>query len=383
MMMTKHEWSKVAAVALTVVMMALMGCSSTPAPTPALSVKAVDGNLKAAPGSNVTFMLKVKSSQKVADNLTLTVSAQPALWSTALSASTFDLSAGGSKGVMLVVSIPAGETAAVRSIKVRASSNLRSSTATCTVKATIKQSFGGPLDLVRSGTLIKVDYTGYLADYRVFDSSVRAVGSDQAFAKSTDFKTPTDNIYQPLAFTVNSDQMIKGFDTAVVGMGAGESKTIRVPPALGYGKFETTRVNLTETFPMRFTLPRLNFTITYGEEAMANKVVVEPYWGWKVQVLSVDGDTVSIMVMPEINSTVFPYGWETKVVDVNGSADGGIGRITVRHYPGTGGNVTVRGMSAEVAELTTTYADLSYNLNTGNALATQDLYFSIRIVSIS
>jgi hypothetical protein len=40
-------------------------------------------------------------------------------------------------------------------------------------------------------------------------------------------------------------------------------------------------------------------------------------------------------------------------------------------------------MKAEIAALTQTYADLGYNLNTGNVLATQDLYFIIRVVSIS
>lgn len=381
--MTKHNWPKAALAVLAVAMVALMGCTSTPAAAPALSIKAVDGSLKAVPGTNVTFMLKVKSTQKIPDTVALSISAQPALWSTALSCSTVELSARGSKGVMLEVSIPAGEVAAERAIKVRAASTLRSFSATCTVKATVKPSFGLPLDLVRAGNTIKVDYTGYLATHEVFDSSVKAVGSDQAFAKSASFKAPTDGTYQPLTFQVNSGQMIKGFDAAVVGMGKGQTRTIRVPPALGYGKFETQRVNLTETFPMKFTLPRLNFTITYGEEAVPNKVVVEPFWGWKVQVLSTSPDTVSLMIMPEINSTLFPYGWETKVLEVNGSADGGTGRVTVRHYPGTGGNVTVRSMKADIADLTQTYADLSYNLNTGNVLATQDLYFTIRVVSIS
>ena len=384
-MMTKHKGSKLVAVTLAVVMVALMGCTwfNAPATTPALSIKAIDGSQKAIPGTNLTFMLKVKSSQKVLDNVSLTVSAQPALWSTALSGSTFDIAPGASKGVMLLVSIPQGESAAVRTVKVRAASNLRSFSATATVKATIKASFGEPLDLVKAGNTIKVDYTGYLSGYTIFDTSVKAIGSDQAFAKSPSFNAPTDNDYQPLTFTVASDQMIKGFDAAVVGMGAGQSRTVRVPPSEGYGKFETLRVNLTETFPMRLSMPRLNFTITYGEEAVANKVVVEPYWGWKLQVLSVDAETASLMVMPEINSTIFPYGWETRVVEVNGSADGGAGRITVRHYPGTGQNVTVRGMKTEISALSATYADLSYNLNTGNVLATQDLYFSIRVISIS
>ncbi len=383
--MSKFHVAKAAAVALAVVTVGLMGClgSNAPGPAPALSVKAVDGNLKAMAGTNLTFLLKVKSGQKVLDNVALTVSSQPATWSTALGCSTFDVAAGASKGVMLEVSIPAGESPAVREIKVRAASTLRSFSATGSVKATVKNGFGLPLDLVRPGSTIKVDYTGYLASHEIFDSSVKAVGSDQAFVKSSSFKAPADGAYQPLAFEVGSDQMIKGFDAGVIGMGSGQTRTVLVPPVLGYGKFEAARVNITETFPMHFTLARVNFTITYGEEAVTNKVVVEPYWGWKVQVVSLDGDSVSLMILPEVNSTLFPYGWETKLVEVNGSADGGVGRITVKHYPGTGGNVTVRGLKAEIAALTATYADLSYNLNTGNVLATQDLYFIIKVVSIS
>jgi FKBP-type peptidyl-prolyl cis-trans isomerase 2 len=381
--MTKHNWPKAALAVLAVAMVALMGCTGTTAAAPALSIKVVDGSLKASPGTNVTFMLKVKSTQKIPDTVALTISAQPALWSTALSCSTLELSAGGSKGVMLEVSIPAKEVSAERTIKVRAASVLRSFSATAGLKVTVRESFGLPLDLVRAGNTIKVDYTGYLGSHEIFDTSVKAVGSDQAYAKSASFKIPTDGAYQPLTFQVNSNQMIKGFDAAVVGMAKGQTKTVRVPPALGYGRFDTQRVNLTETFPMHFTLPGVNFTVTYGEAPVPNKVVVEPFWGWKVQVLAVDAEKVSLMILPEINSTLFPYGWETKVVEVNGSVDGGVGRVTVRHYPGTGGNVTVRAMKAEITSLTDAYADLSYNLATGNVLATQDLYFVIRVVSIS
>jgi len=384
-MMTKHIGAKAALVTLAVVMVAIAGClgNNTPGPAPALSIKAIDGSQKALAGTNLTFILKVKSSQKVQDVVTLTVSAQPALWSTALSCATLELPPGGSKGVMLKVSIPAGDSPAERTVKVKASSTLRSVSATGTVKATVKKSFGEPLDLVKAKSDIKVDYTGYLSSHEVFDTSVKAVGSDQAIPKSASFKTPSGGTYQPLAFTVGSNQMIKGFDDAVVGMGLGQSKTIRVPPAEGYGKFETLRVNLTETFPMKKTMPRLNFTITYGEDPAPNKVVTEPYWGWKVQVVDIGEETVSLMTLPEIDSTIFPYGWETKVIDINGSADGGIGRITVRHYPGTGGNVTVRGMKTDILSLTPAYADLSYNLATGNDLATQDLFFIIRVVSIA
>jgi len=380
--MSRSGITRAAAVVLAVAMMALMGCNSTPAPAPALSVKAVDGSQKAVAGTNLTFFMKVKNSQKVLDTVALSVQSQPAGWSAALGCSTLDIAPGASKGTVLEVSVPAGAPAGTYSVNVRAASTLRGFSATGSVKVSVREGFGQPLDLAHNGSTVKVDYTGYLGSFEIFDTSVKAIGSDQAFPKSSSFKVPLDNEYQPLTFEVGKGQMIKGFDAAVVGMGAGQSKTIRVPPEEGYGVFETTLVNLTETFPMHKTMPRLNFTITYGEEPVANKVVLEPWWGWKVQVVDSGPETVSLMTLPEINSTLFPYGWETRVVEVNGSADGGIGRITVRHYPGTGGNVTVRGMKAEVTELTPTAASIKYNLSTGNVLATQDLYFSIRVVSI-
>jgi len=386
MKMTKHSGVKAALIALAVAMMVLQGCTSSPASTasPALSIKALDGSQKAAAGTNLTFILKVKSSQKVLDNVTLSIAGQPSDWTARLSAGTFDLGAGLSKGFMLTVSIPPGAKSGSHGIKVKAASNLRTTfTATKTVTAIIPATFGAPLDLVRNGNSIKVDYTGYLTDFWVFDTSVRAVGSDLSIAKSSSFNAPADNVYQPLTFTVGASQMIKGFDTGVLGMGAGQSKTIRVIPADGYGKLETTRINLIESFPMHRDIDQLNFTITYGEAPYPNKVVTEPYWGWKVQVLDVTRDKVTLLTIPDLNSTIFPYGWETKVTEVNGDADGGAGRITVRHYPGTGGNVTYRGMKAEITSLAAGYADLTYNLNTGNPLAIQDLYFSVRIVSIS
>ena len=65
-------------------------------------------------------------------------------------------------------------------------------------------------DIINSGDTISVDYIGKLQDGKVFDSSE---------GKS------------PLTFTVGSGMLIKGFDTAVIGMKKGESKTVTIPPA--------------------------------------------------------------------------------------------------------------------------------------------------------
>jgi len=77
---------------------------------------------------------------------------------------------------------------------------------------------------VKEGDTISVHYTGELEDGEVFDSSE---GRD------------------PLKFTVGAEQLIKGFDNAVVGMLKGGKKTVTIPPEEGYGvKMEENMIDM-------------------------------------------------------------------------------------------------------------------------------------------
>ncbi len=67
----------------------------------------------------------------------------------------------------------------------------------------------------KEGSRVKVHYTGTLRDGTEFDSSE---GRD------------------PLEFTVGAGQMIAGFDAAVRGMAAGDTKTFELEPAEAYGE---------------------------------------------------------------------------------------------------------------------------------------------------
>jgi peptidylprolyl isomerase len=67
---------------------------------------------------------------------------------------------------------------------------------------------------VRDGDAITVHYTGHLESGEIFDSSQGR---------------------SPLAFTVGTGQLVKGFDHAVLGMAVGEKKTVTLLPADAYG----------------------------------------------------------------------------------------------------------------------------------------------------
>lgn len=67
---------------------------------------------------------------------------------------------------------------------------------------------------VKTDDTVKVHYTGTLDDGTVFDSS-----RDR----------------EPLEFTVGEGQVIPGFDEAVIGMSAAESKTVHIENEKAYG----------------------------------------------------------------------------------------------------------------------------------------------------
>lgn len=66
----------------------------------------------------------------------------------------------------------------------------------------------------KPGDVVAVHYTGKLTDGSVFDSSRER---------------------QPLQFQLGQQQLIPGFEKAVVGMAPGESKSVTIPPEQAYG----------------------------------------------------------------------------------------------------------------------------------------------------
>jgi peptidylprolyl isomerase len=73
----------------------------------------------------------------------------------------------------------------------------------------------------KQGDTVKVNYTGKLSDGTVFDSSIDR---------------------HPMQFTVGKGQLISGFDKAVLGMAAGDKKTVVIPVAEAYGPRQDSAV---------------------------------------------------------------------------------------------------------------------------------------------
>ena len=66
-----------------------------------------------------------------------------------------------------------------------------------------------------TGQTVRVNYTGWFTNGKMFDSSV---GS------------------KPFSFTLGAGQVIKGWDEGVAGMKVGGKRQLKVPPQLAYGE---------------------------------------------------------------------------------------------------------------------------------------------------
>ncbi len=114
---------------------------------------------------------------------------------------------------------------------------------------------GGNATVVKEGDQVLVDYTGRLENGTVFDTSVRDV------AIETGVYNPNRD-YQPIEFAVGAGQMIKGFDSGVVGMAVGEEKTLTIPPEDAYG---VHREDMVQTVPVD-ELSAVGITPVLGEK---------------------------------------------------------------------------------------------------------------------
>jgi peptidylprolyl isomerase len=107
----------------------------------------------------------------------------------------------------------------------------------------------------KNGDTVKVHYTGELEDGTVFDSS-------------------TDR--DPIEFTIGDNQLIPGFEEAVIGMSQGDSKTAVVEAEKAYGEHQAQLV------------------IELGRENFADQT--DPEVGQYVQLKRSDGFVLSAQV---------------------------------------------------------------------------------------
>jgi len=198
-----------------------------------------------------------------------------------------------------------------------------------------------PVMIVKIGDLVEVNYTGRFTNGTVFDTSIESVANDENISKSYSFKSRI--FYSPLKFTVGSGRMIKGFDEGVLNMTVGETKEIEVSSEKGYGEPDEglfIKINKTQSIPLYETISSQKFSELYPGEILNETVSFKHYfWGWNVTIDDIEGDNVTILNRPDINSTISVFSWNSTIIEIDSGYSGGEGRILLQHNPAE--NITV------------------------------------------
>ena len=360
---------------------ALSGCLSGTPPEPKLAVTILtDVEVTASPGWTVGWA--VEAFQNVGPNLTVVVSPEvPAGWTARfLKTDLFIEQARQRKDTFLLVDIPASAANGTYNLKVHATMGADTAAAGMTVKVSKPD-----LNLIKNGSVIQMDYVGFLDTNQVFDTSMWAVTNSSGLEKWPDFKNSsaqrTQADYHPLQFTEGTHQVIKGWETGVFGMALGQGKALIIPADEAYGRFVNQSINLTETVQIYNQTTISAFQPLYGGLPTEDAQFVDPTYGWAVRVVSVDNATGSVVLenLVDINHTYTPYGVNATLANLSSAS----GTFEVHYTPQLNAPAQRGHDTGVVLEVNATAFTMRWQTEHGQALAPYTLYFLVFVRSVA
>lgn len=211
----------------------------------------------------------------------------------------------------------------------------------------------GGVRTAANGDLVAVDYVGTYDNGWVFDTSLWSVASDDEVPKSFAFTKKQQSQYVPLEFEIGEGRLLAKFESAVIGLAVGESRTITLTPEEGYGLVPASQLKshpIIDQLSLRETMNLTEFEEFFGETAANGLVVTHPVYGWDVVVetYSPGVDEVTVRNQPVQGVKYWSYGdrdasqgWEVRVNAVGSET------ITIENMLSSSMVNSVRGVDAE------------------------------------
>ena len=360
---------------------ALSGCLSGTAPTPKLAVNILsDIDLTASPGWTVGWAVEV--FQSVGPNTTVAVTPEvPDGWGARFLKSDMLIElANGRHSTFMLVDIPASAANNTYHLKVHAAAGADKAEATVNVKVSKPDS-----NLIKNGSVVQMDYVGFLETNQVFDTSMWGVTNSSGLEKWPAYKNSsaqrTQADYHPLTFTEASHQVIKGWETGIFGMALGQGKALIIPPEDAYGHFVNQSINLTESVPIYNQTTIAAFQPIYGALPTEDAQFVDPNFGWTVRVVSVDNATGSCVLenMIDVNRTYTPYGVNATLTDLSSAS----GTFEVHYAPQLDGPAKNGRDTGQVVDVNATAFTVRWQTEHSQELAPYTLYFLVFVRSVA
>jgi FKBP-type peptidyl-prolyl cis-trans isomerase 2 len=148
---------------------------------------------------------------------------------------------------------------------------------------------------ITTGDTVTIEYTGRLDDGSVFDTTDESVAEEAGLRDEQ-----PDREFEPLTVDVGAGNLIEGMEEGLLGLEAGDSDTITIPPEEAYGEASDDQTR---------EFGREQFEEMVGQEATEG-MQVRAQGGANGTVASIDGDTVEV-------SFQHPLAGETLTFEIN------------------------------------------------------------------
>ncbi|WP_241881479.1 peptidylprolyl isomerase [Halorubrum sp. Ib24] len=146
-----------------------------------------------------------------------------------------------------------------------------------------------------------LEYTGRLDDETVFDTSRQSVAEETGLAEAQ-----PDREYAPLTVEIGDEQVIEGMEEGLIGLEAGETDTLTIPPEKAYGEPTDENIQTFDTDELREML---------GGQTPEEGSYLEAQNGRQGEVVHVDREVVRVDFNPRLAGETLTF--DVEIVDVN------------------------------------------------------------------
>jgi FKBP-type peptidyl-prolyl cis-trans isomerase 2 len=154
---------------------------------------------------------------------------------------------------------------------------------------------------ISTGDSVTLEYTGQLDDETVFDTSRRSIAEETGLAEAQ-----PDREYTPLTVDIGDEQVIKGMEEGLIGLEAGDTETLTIPPEKAYGEPSDENIQEFETEELREML---------GGQTPEEGSYLEAQNGSQGEVTHVDEEVVRVDFNPRLAGETLTF--EIEIIDVN------------------------------------------------------------------
>ena len=162
------------------------------------------------------------------------------------------------------------------------------------------------------GDTVYVGYIGSFENGTVFDTNIQQVAEATGLQKAS---------FEPLQVTIGQNQVIQGFQNALIGMSPGDEKTITLSPAEAYGEIDNTKIIKVDIYTTVNRTVMLNRDIEAPLGVLESEEIgaIVQVGDMTYEVISKDDQNVQVRVSPELGDNVIlpNTAWNSTVVEVN------------------------------------------------------------------